>query len=329
MRQAWVIALYVLAGVFGLFDPGALQAQKGKPQTDEERLQGDWQLVTIERVRHVPVAFDPMGQPTKFKSMRKVVGEDRCKFDKWTFKGKEIVRQNLLLPTTDEYRIDAKKDPKHIDFTELVFDEFTKKQVRGSVQLGIYRLEGDILTICVNDQYFMDQPGNPQAQAMPRPTLPTAFEAKADEKSSFTLIRLKRPAKPAAPRATTPPEGDAAVIAINPKLQELAMERRVAARQEVEGRLKNIAIGKATPDRWLIDAYQQLLLASLDLAKSREEQEAVMEEHLAWMYAVEEIVETKYLVGKEDITVYAPFRYARLDAELRLEMFRLRQLPKK
>jgi uncharacterized protein (TIGR03067 family) len=296
----------------------------------EDRLQGDWQMVAVERVLHFPVSFDPPGQPTKFKSVRKVVGEDRCRFEKWTFKGKEVIRQNLLMPTTDQYRIDAKKDPKQIDFTELVFSEVTKKKERGSTQLGIYRLEGDALTICVNDQYLVEQPPGSPPNVMPRPTHPTAFEAKADEKSSFTLIRLKRPAKQAAaPRKTTPPEGGAAVIAKNPKLLALARERQAAARQEFEGRMKNIATGRATPDPWLVDACHRLLAASLDVAKSREEQEAAMEEHWVQMYAIEDIEEEKYRVGKEDPTVYFPFVYARLDAELRLEMFRLRQPPKK
>jgi hypothetical protein len=212
----------------------------------------------------------------------------------------------------------------------LEFNEFTKKTETGPVRLGIYRLDGDTLTVCVNDQYLVEQPpGNPP-QAIPRPTHPTAFEAKADEKGSFTLFRFKRPAKQlAAPRKTTPPEGDAAVIAKNPKLLALAKERREAAFQEVEGRMKNIAIGRATLDRFLLEACQQLFLASLDLARSREEQEAAMEEHWARLLALEDIEETRYLVAKEDITVYAQFRYARLDAELRLELFRLRRPPKK
>jgi hypothetical protein len=110
MRQAWIIALAVLAGATGPFYSSRLHAQKGKPQTDQERLQGTWQLVSVERV-FITERIDPMtGKRIEFKTVRRVRGEDRCKFEKWTFKGKEVAQQGGFGGgPTEEYRLDAKK----------------------------------------------------------------------------------------------------------------------------------------------------------------------------------------------------------------------------
>jgi uncharacterized protein (TIGR03067 family) len=318
MRQARIVVLCVVAGVLAPPFLLPLHAQEGQPQTDRERLQGDWQVVSVEWVLLIGEKFNPMGQPTQFRAESRVRGEDRARYEKWMFKAKEVVIQDLLMTQTEEYRLDADQVPKTIDFFESYENTVTKKPEPRSARLGIYRLDGDTLTVCVNEyRTFLGE--------APRSARPGAFQAKTDENASYVLYRLKRARpveKPAPPRPVTPPEGDAVAIAKNPKLLALAKERHAAALQEVEGRLHNISIGRAVADALLVDSYRRLLRASLDLAKSREEQEQALQEHWARLYATEDVQEKKYLVGKEDITGLAPIRFARLDAEMRLEMFR-------
>jgi uncharacterized protein (TIGR03067 family) len=318
MRQTWIVVLCVVAGV--LVPPFSLplHAQEVQPQTDRERLQGEWQVVSVEWVLLIGDKFNPIGQPTQFRAESRVRGEDRARYEKWTFKAKEVVIHDLLMTQTEEYRLDAGKVPGTIDFFQSYENQVTKKREPGPARLGIYRLDGDNLTVCMNE--YATSLGDPQRAARP-----AAFQAKADESASYVLYRLKRarPAeKPAPPRPAAPPEGDAVAIAKSPKLLALAKERHTAALQDVQGRLHNIWIGKSVADSLLVDAYRRLLGATLDLAKSRDEQGQALEEHWARLYATEDFVEKSYLVGKFDITHIAPIRFARLDAEMRLEMFR-------
>jgi hypothetical protein len=66
----------------------------------------------------------------------------------------------------------------------------------------------------------------------------------------------------------------------------------------------------------------------MDLAKSREEQIDALEKHYGRVCVVEDTKETMYEIGKEDITVFAPVRRARLELEMKIERLR-KQSPKK
>ena len=77
---------------------------------------------------------------------------------------------------TDEIVLDGAKKPAHLDMTRLVRGE--KQTV-----LAIYKIEGDVLTICFSRG----------ADRKPSTERPTAFES--DAKTKADLLVLKRKAK--------------------------------------------------------------------------------------------------------------------------------------
>jgi hypothetical protein len=81
-----------------------------------------------------------------------------------------------------------------------------------------------------------------------------------------------------------------------------------------------MAIGKAAPDVFFIETSERLLRSEMDLAKSREEQIDALERHWGRLCMVEDIEQTKYEVGKEDISVFAAVRGLRLAAEIKVAL---------
>jgi hypothetical protein len=224
---------------------------------------------------------------------------------------KDVVKESPLGTETVPYRFVEAKGLAGIDFATLRFDPKLQKEVADfeQPQMGIYRLQGDDLTVCLNE-YLAKRP--------------TAVAAKGEADHVYLVFRLRRlpPPDKAARRPQTPPEGDAVLIAKNPKLLALAKQKYEAALQEFDGRLKNIAIGKGSPDQFYIEASERILRSKLDLAPSREAQADAMEEHWVRIRTAEDIAQTKFDVRKEDITELARFRRARLDLELRIEWLR-------
>jgi uncharacterized protein (TIGR03067 family) len=87
---------------------------------DSELLQGEWTMLTFE--------IKGTKQPD-FKNVKLTI-----KGDQWTVQYKEQTR-------TMTFKIDPSKDPKTIDFT-------IKSGDKDFVSRGIYKLEGDTLTVC-------------------------------------------------------------------------------------------------------------------------------------------------------------------------------------
>jgi uncharacterized protein (TIGR03067 family) len=134
---------------------GAQKGQKeAKSETDQDRLQGTWVLVGGRR-------------PFTEKEI-----EDYG--IKWTFKGELLDCKAKTSPVSDEgtFTLDPKMEPKTIDH------KVTAGRYKGKTFLGIYKIDGDSLTICE---------GNPDGE---RPT-----EFKSDPKDSIRLLVFKRDKK--------------------------------------------------------------------------------------------------------------------------------------
>jgi uncharacterized protein (TIGR03067 family) len=100
-----------------------LAAQTPKEKTDQDRLQGEWQLVGLEvREESVPAA--------KLAGTTLVIRGDKY----------ATVVKKKEYPTT--FKLDPKQDPKHIDMF-LPDDSGTPRLAK-----GIYKLDGDKLVIC-------------------------------------------------------------------------------------------------------------------------------------------------------------------------------------
>ena len=92
---------------------------------DMDMMQGEWQVVRIERP-------GSPGNPDEFVRVRYIFDKDRATLMDGEQKGWEGV-----------FRVDPTEEPKTIDFTG------TADPHKGEEAFGIYRVEGDALTICV------------------------------------------------------------------------------------------------------------------------------------------------------------------------------------
>ncbi len=94
-------------------------------RSDINRLQGTWQIVSVEQ----------MGKPTGTFANHKVVIEDNT----LTFmRGDELAYTGIIM-------LDASKQPKTLDM-ELISDK--ESQLNGRVSQGIYVVEGDTFKWC-------------------------------------------------------------------------------------------------------------------------------------------------------------------------------------
>jgi uncharacterized protein (TIGR03067 family) len=107
--------------------------------SDKEKLQGTWQLVSIElNKQNIPLE--------DLKSGKVVVAAQLVvKGDSYVF---TLGEERLELTFT----MDQTKTPKTIDMTIVAGKE------KGKVYHGIYKLEGDIYTICRNFEPDNDRP---------------------------------------------------------------------------------------------------------------------------------------------------------------------------
>ena len=92
---------------------------------DMDTMQGDWQVVRIERP-------GSPGNPDELVQARYVFDKDCASL----MNGKEKVWEGV-------FRVDPTEEPKAIDFTG------TADPHSGERAFGTYRVEGDALTICV------------------------------------------------------------------------------------------------------------------------------------------------------------------------------------
>jgi uncharacterized protein (TIGR03067 family) len=161
MLNAKVIG-FVIAGCLGLAAiPANDKPEPAALKKELAQLEGVW---TISEVRHAGEAVEK-GEPEEFE-----------------FKATQLIaRKGNLAPITMTFRLDLSTDPKLIDWTTDSKGEFKDADKFAE---GIYKLEGDTLTVCyhVRDNRFAK--GN-------RPT-----EFKSAEGSDAMLIVLKRPKKP-------------------------------------------------------------------------------------------------------------------------------------
>src|SRR5262249_9477158 len=123
-----MMGLFVLVALAGLMF-GLLLRPRPVDDPVNERLQGTWDATAVNIG-----GFQVPGRP----------------ISQVTFDGNQMT----LAGNSGSYRIDAAKDPMHLD-----------RIVQGTATQGIFRIDGDELTLC-----FMEVPAGPPGNPPPRPT---------------------------------------------------------------------------------------------------------------------------------------------------------------
>ena len=144
--------------LFGLIPAAVLRGEDGK--ADLDRLQGSWEVTALEMGGKATAAKELPGKVTV------------------TFTGEKMVLDGPLaapvgetpVPPAFTVKLDPSRNPKAIDTVALT------GRFKGKTQPGIYRLEGDELTLCL-----------PNQEAEGRPT-----EFKSPAGSELAVMTLKR-----------------------------------------------------------------------------------------------------------------------------------------
>jgi uncharacterized protein (TIGR03067 family) len=132
MRMATALLLLCVIGPIAADDP--------KKTDDAETLKGNWKAVSLSQ----------SGQ---------AVPAEIASHLKFTFDGKSYVNKMDEMVEEGSYAIDATKTPKTIDFDIKTGDD------KGKKQLGIYKIEGDKLTIVVAKPGGNERPASFKAEA--------------------------------------------------------------------------------------------------------------------------------------------------------------------
>ena len=149
MKGKW-LAVVVTGGVLALA-AGAQEQGKKPGKTDEEKLQGTWNIAAMER----------MGMEAT---------DEKIKDAKLVFTAGNL-RVHMNGEVMDlTYKLDPGKKPKQINFTEI--GQGGKEQVHQ----GIYQFDGDTIKICFSHA------GNPR---------PTEFTTNGSDDKMITLKRAK------------------------------------------------------------------------------------------------------------------------------------------
>jgi uncharacterized protein (TIGR03067 family) len=132
MRLATPVLLLCLIGPMAADDP--------KKTDDAETLKGNWKAVSLTQSGQAVPA--EIASHLKFK-----------------FDGKSYVNKMEDMVEEGGYTIDATKTPKTIDFDIKTGDD------KGKKQFGIYKIEGEKLTIVVAKPGSKDRPNSFKAEA--------------------------------------------------------------------------------------------------------------------------------------------------------------------
>jgi uncharacterized protein (TIGR03067 family) len=141
-----------LIGSTLLFLSGLVCVQAGEKDSDLDRMQGTWIVVSlVEEGKAVPAK--------ETEILEYVISKDVFTVYE---KGKIVVQ--------DQIKLDPTKTPKTIDFTHLVGDD------KGKSELAIYVFEKDQLKLCINEK------------AKERPTV---FDGKETQSYSVLVLKKK------------------------------------------------------------------------------------------------------------------------------------------
>jgi uncharacterized protein (TIGR03067 family) len=148
MRRYRLLVLLLL-----LVGPGLVPAREKKE--DRDQFQGTWEVVKLEQTGQDFADWVKGESPTMTYDG-----------DKYTFKGKTVLERG-------EFKLDPKAKIPTLDYT------ITEGEHKGKRQLGIYKLEGDTLTLCLAQEGA--------------DTRPTTFTTRADAAEYVKFVLKRQP----------------------------------------------------------------------------------------------------------------------------------------
>jgi len=143
------VLVILMAGLLA----GADSSTQAETKTDQDGIQGTWQGVSAEK----------QGQKApeeRVKAIQMIISADR-----FIFKRDDQTH-------VARYRIDPTRNPKQIDVIPA------DGSGKGKTSVGIYKLEGDTLTLCTSP------PGEPR---------PTEFASGPKSRESLIVLRREKP----------------------------------------------------------------------------------------------------------------------------------------
>jgi RNA polymerase sigma factor (sigma-70 family) len=255
--------------------PAKDKPKEDKPEADKQAIQGTWQVTDVEtKDKKTP---DPTGALKKIKTQQ------------WTFTADKVtVRtpgEEAILASA--YRMDSSKNPKEIDITP--------GKGNGEPGPGLYRLEGDVLTLC------FPGPGGGL-----RPT-----ELAADDAGKSILLTLKRVTADKEKPKEDKPKDDA-------KVKKLLQDMVQAAKEEYKLRTQRYLSGVSTSEQ-LAGASRRVLTAELEWSEKKEERVKACEEYLQRTTEVAKHAKAGADAGQATQADAVQAEYYRLEAEIMLE----------
>jgi RNA polymerase sigma factor (sigma-70 family) len=202
-----------------------------------------------------------------------------------------IYPRGQTTPTETEYTVDSKRAPRHIDVTIKADRDQLKT---GDTIKGAYALDGNVLTIVF---------GGPGEER------PTSLSDK-----NRPVMHYRRAGTDAKPPPGAP----------SPRLRELQQQRVKALQEQLEGgvefgrQFENFKIGKE-PLIHFLEVVRELCEARLELADTREQRLAAVEEMVKTLRKAEEHVDQLQAAGFQTKQAAGQARAARLKAEIQLE----------
>jgi uncharacterized protein (TIGR03067 family) len=150
-------SLFPLAGTLGSLAVavGLLAAAPGKDEKDDlKKLEGDW----------IFSSWDHAGQPLPAEARE--TAKLTVKGDKYTFHFNDLTEEGTI-------KLDPGKKPATIDLA------ITEGEDKGKTQVGIYKIDGDTITVCLAAPGAKDRP----------------IDFKSTEENGHILATIKRAKK--------------------------------------------------------------------------------------------------------------------------------------